>query len=45
MNFIQVDFCITPYEEYVADVLAAELGEMGFDTFVPTSDGLQAFIA
>jgi ribosomal protein L11 methyltransferase len=45
MNFIQVDFKVTPYEEYIADILAAELGEMGFDTFVPTSDGLQAFIA
>jgi len=45
MNFIQVDFSITPYEEYIADVLAAELGELGFDTFVPLTDGLQAFIA
>jgi len=36
---------ITPYEEYIADVLAAELGEIGFDTFVPTANGLQAFIA
>ncbi len=45
MNFIQVDLIITPYEEYIADVLAAELGEIGFDTFVPTANGLQAFIA
>jgi len=44
MNFIQVDFSITPYEEYIADILAAELGELGFDTFVPLNDGLQAFI-
>ncbi len=44
MNFIQVDLIITPYEEYIADVLAAELGEIGFDTFVPTIEGVQAFI-
>ncbi len=45
MNFIQVDFSIEPYEEYIADILAAELGEMGFDTFVPTSVGMEAFVA
>lgn len=45
MDFIQVDFSIVPYEEYIADVLAAELGEHGFDTFVPTENGLEAFIA
>lgn len=45
MNFIQVDFRIAPYEEYIADILAAELGEIGFDTFVPTDEGLQAFIS
>jgi len=45
MNFIQVNFTVTPYEEYIADVLAAELGEIGYDTFVPTADGMEAFIA
>jgi len=45
MDFIQVDFSIEPYEEYIADVLAAELGALGFDTFVPTENGLEAFIA
>lgn len=45
MNFIQVDFSIEPFEEYIADVLAAELGEIGFDTFIPVENGLQAFIA
>lgn len=45
MDFIQVNFTINPYEEYIADVLAAELGEIGFDTFVPTVNGLEAFTA
>jgi ribosomal protein L11 methyltransferase len=30
--------------ETVCDVLAAELGEIGFDAFVPSSDGLIAYI-
>ncbi|MFZ4582525.1 MAG: 50S ribosomal protein L11 methyltransferase [Paludibacter sp.] len=45
MDFIQVNFNIEPYEEYISDVLAAELGELGFDTFVPTENGLEAFTA
>lgn len=44
MDFIQVNFTINPYEEYIADILAAELGELGFDTFVPMANGLEAFI-
>lgn len=44
MDFIQVTFTIEPYEEYIADVLASELGEIGFDSFVPTSNGMDAFI-
>jgi len=44
MDFIQVTFSIEPYEEYIADVLASELGEIGFDSFVPTSNGMDAFI-
>lgn len=44
MDFIQVNFTINPYEEYIADILAAELGELGFDTFVPIVNGLEAFI-
>ena len=44
MDFIQVTFTIEPYEEYIADVLASELGEIGFDSFVPTSNGMDAFV-
>lgn len=44
MNFIQVNFSIEPYEEYLSDVLASELGELGFDSFSPTYNGLEAFI-
>jgi len=44
MNYIEVQFSITPYEEYISDVLAEELGEIGFDSFVPTDDSLSAYI-
>ena len=44
MNYFEVRFFIQPYEEYIADVLTAELGEIGFDSFVPTEDGLHAYI-
>lgn len=44
MDFIQVTFSIEPYEEYICDVLASELGELGFDSFVPAETGIDAFI-
>lgn len=44
MNFIQVNFTIEPFEEYLSDLLASELGELGFDSFLPTFKGLEAFI-
>lgn len=44
MNYFEVRFFIEPYEEYISDVLAAELGEIGFDSFVPTEESLDAYI-
>jgi len=44
MIYIEVHFFIEPYEEYISDVLAAELGEIGFDSFVPTEESLDAYI-
>ena len=44
MNFIQVNFSFEAYEEFMADILAAELAEIGFDSFVPCKNGMQAFI-
>lgn len=45
MDFIQIDFVISPLEDYVKDVLASELAQIGFDSFVPVDNGLQAFVA
>jgi len=44
MEYTEVSFSIEPFEEYIADVLASELGEIGFDSFVPTVEGLDAYI-
>lgn len=43
MNFIELNCIISPFEEYVADVLAAELGEIGFDSFETSHEGLIAY--
>ncbi|NDP22100.1 MAG: 50S ribosomal protein L11 methyltransferase [Paludibacter sp.] len=44
MNYIEVNFVIEPFEEYISDLLASELGEIGFDSFVPSVEGLDAYI-
>ena len=44
MNYIEVKFQITPYEEYLSDLFIAELGEIGFESFAPTDGALEAFI-
>ncbi len=44
MNYLEVHFSIEPYEEYISDVLAQELGEIGFDSFVPADGTLDTYI-
>jgi ribosomal protein L11 methyltransferase len=44
MNYTEVRFFIEPYEEYISDLLAEELGEIGFDSFVPTEESLDAYV-
>jgi len=44
MNYFEINFTIVPFEEYISDVLASELGEIGFDSFVPTEVGLDAYV-
>src|SRR5665647_762572 len=44
MDYIEVNFIIEPYEEYISDLLASELGEIGFDSFVPNELGIDAYI-
>ncbi len=44
MNYIEVKFQMSPYQEYISDLLIAELGEIGFESFAPTEDYLEAYI-
>lgn len=44
MKYLELNFRLQPYSEVAADVLAAELAEIGCETFVTMSDGLQAYL-
>ena len=44
MKYYEVNFTIEPYTEAYSDVFSASLAEIGFETFVPTDNGLQAYI-
>ena len=43
MNHTEVDFLIAPLEPW-RDILMAELGELGFDSFEETMGGMRAYI-
>lgn len=45
MNYFEVKLKIVPYEEYIADLLAAHLGEIGYESFEMIDEGLLAYIA
>jgi len=44
MKYYELNFTIEPYIEAYGDVLSSSLAEIGFETFVPTDNGLQAYI-
>ena len=44
MNYTEITFRIQPFKEYIADILAVELSGIGFDSFVPTENGMIAYI-
>jgi len=44
MNTIEITFTITPYEEWFADLLTAELAETGFNSFAESAGGFKAYI-
>jgi ribosomal protein L11 methyltransferase len=43
-DYTKVTFTVTPNEEIATDVLAALLAEVGFESFVPTDNGLEAYV-
>lgn len=44
MQYIQIQFKCEPNTEVLTDVLSAQLGEIGFESFVRTETGLEAYI-
>ena len=44
MDYKAVNFQIQPLSEEAVDILSAMLGEVGFDTFETTDEGLKAYI-
>jgi ribosomal protein L11 methyltransferase len=44
MSYIQIYFTIDSDEEYISDILASELAEIGFESFERISEGVIAYI-
>lgn len=44
MNYLEFQFAISPANEINSDILSAMLGEIGFESFVATEMGLDAYI-
>lgn len=44
MDYRKVAISISPYEEWLSDVLMAELANIGYDSFAETGDGFEAYI-
>ena len=43
-DYTKVAFTVTPNDEVATDILAALLAEVGFESFVPNDEGLEAYI-
>lgn len=44
MDYQKVTITITPFQEWLRDILNSQMAEIGFDSFVETKDGFEAFI-
>ena len=44
MKFIELSFTLNPNNETVTDVLSFQLGEIGYESFITTDEGLDAYI-
>lgn len=45
MDTFKISFVIEPYESWVAELLMTNLAETGYDSFVETETGLEAYIS
>jgi len=44
LDYFKIEIEITPFEDWLRDVLTLQLGEIGFESFVEMEAGLEAFI-
>jgi ribosomal protein L11 methyltransferase len=44
MDYNKITIRINPFEEWLRDVLTAQLGEIGYDSFLETETGIEAYI-
>jgi len=44
MKYTEVTFVIVPYSETASDIIAALTAPIGFDSFVPTSEGVMGYV-
>jgi len=44
MDYIELQITLNPYVAELSEVLTAELGEVGYESFTDTEDGLNAYI-
>lgn len=44
MKYIQLSLTTNPCNENITDVLAYQLGDIGYDSFIATPTGLEAYI-
>jgi ribosomal protein L11 methyltransferase len=44
LDYYKIEIEITPFEEWLRDVLMAQLAETGFESFTETTTGMEAFI-
>lgn len=44
MNYLEIQMSVLPQEDYVMDVLASYLGEIGFESFEQTESGMIAYV-
>lgn len=44
MNYTKITIQLTPYDQTAADILTAQMGEIGFDSFVEIENGFEAYV-
>lgn len=44
MDYIEIKLSIQPYSDELSEILMAELGELGYESFFETENGLEAYI-